>query len=203
MKSSNPKVSTCGYGRRRVRMSWNLPNTLTLARLVAVPVIGALLFMQTTLTRDLAAALFVVAAVTDFVDGAIARRRGITSDFGALMDPIADKALITVALVGLSALGEVPWWVTIVILVREFGVTALRLWALRYAVVPASRGGKIKTVAQIVAIAMFLAVGPPWWTSIASVVMGIALVLTVVTGVDYVVRVFRLRQASLRGSGGH
>ncbi len=184
-------------------MSWNLPNTLTLARLVAVPVIGALLFMQTTLTRDLAAALFVVAAVTDFVDGAIARRRGITSDFGALMDPIADKALITVALVGLSALGEVPWWVTIVILVREFGVTALRLWALRYAVVPASRGGKIKTVAQIVAIAMFLAVGPPWWTSIASVVMGIALVLTVVTGVDYVVRVFRLRQASLRGSGGH
>lgn len=197
MRSSNPKVSTYGFGRSRVHMSWNLPNALTLARLVAVPVIGVLLFMQTTLTRDLAAALFVAAAVTDFVDGAVARRRGITSDFGALMDPIADKALITVALVGLSALGDLAWWVTIVILVREFGVTALRLWALRYAVIPASRGGKVKTVVQIIAIAMFLAIGPPWWTTVASVVMAIALVLTVVTGVDYVIRVFRLRRASL------
>ena len=180
-----------------MQISWNLPNALTLARLVAVPVIGVLLFMQTTLTRDLAAALFVAAAVTDFVDGAVARRRGITSDFGALMDPIADKALITVALVGLSALGDLAWWVTIVILVREFGVTALRLWALRYAVIPASRGGKVKTVVQIIAIAMFLAIGPLWWTTMATVVMAIALVLTVVTGVDYVVRVFRLRRASL------
>ena len=197
MRSSNPKASTYGFGRSRVQISWNLPNALTLARLVAVPVIGVLLFMQTTLTRDLAAALFVAAAVTDFVDGAVARRRGITSDFGALMDPIADKALITVALVGLSALGDLAWWVTIVILVREFGVTALRLWALRYAVIPASRGGKVKTVVQIIAIAMFLAIGPQWWTTMATVVMAIALVLTVVTGVDYVVRVFRLRRASL------
>ncbi|MDA2989071.1 MAG: CDP-diacylglycerol--glycerol-3-phosphate 3-phosphatidyltransferase, partial [Actinomycetota bacterium] len=163
-----------------MRVTWNLPNALTLARLAAVPVVGVLLFLQTPLTRDFAAVLFVAAAITDFVDGAIARKRGITTDFGALLDPIADKALITVALVGLSALGDVPWWVTIVILVREFGVTALRLAVLRRGVIPASRGGKAKTLAQIIAIAMFLAVGPPWWVTIASVVMGIAVVLTVV-----------------------
>jgi CDP-diacylglycerol--glycerol-3-phosphate 3-phosphatidyltransferase len=178
-----------------VRVTWNLPNALTLARLAAVPVVGVLLFLQTPLTRDFAALLFVAAAITDFVDGAIARKRGITTDFGALLDPIADKALITVALVGLSALGDVPWWVTIVILVREFGVTALRLSVLRHGAIPASRGGKAKTLAQIIAIAMFLAVGPPWWVTIASVVMGIAVVLTLVTGVDYVVRAYRLRQA--------
>jgi CDP-diacylglycerol--glycerol-3-phosphate 3-phosphatidyltransferase len=180
-----------------VRVTWNLPNLLTLARLAAVPVVGLLLFAQTPLTRDLAAVIFVVAAVTDIMDGAIARKRGITSDFGALMDPIADKALITVALVGLSALGDLPWWVTIVILVREFGVTALRLSVLRYGVLPASRGGKLKTVVQIIAVAMFLAVGPGWWVDVASVVMGVAIVLTVVTGVDYLVRVVRLRRAAL------
>lgn len=195
MKWSNPRASTFGFECDHVRIIWNLPNALTLVRLAAVPVVGALLFAQTTVTRDLAAAVFVAAAVTDFVDGAIARKRGITTDFGALMDPIADKALITVALVGLSALGDMPWWVTIVILVREFGVTALRLAVLRYGVIPASRGGKAKTLAQIIAIAMFLAVGPPWWTTVASAVMGIAVVLTVVTGVDYVVRAVRLRGA--------
>lgn len=178
-----------------MRITWNLPNALTLARLAAVPVVGVLLFMQTTLTRDLAAALFVAAAITDFVDGAIARKRGITSEFGALLDPIADKALITVALVGLSALGDIPWWITIVILVREFGVTALRLSVLRYGVIPASRGGKVKTLAQIIAIAMFLAVGPPWWSDVAWVVMAVAVILTIVTGLDYVLRVARMRRA--------
>lgn len=180
-----------------MRVTWNLPNVLTLARLAAVPFVGLLLLAQTTLTRDLAAVLFVAAAVTDFIDGAIARKRGITTDFGALLDPIADKALISVALIGLSALGDVPWWVTIVILGREFAVTGLRMWVLRHGVIPASRGGKVKTLAQIIAIAMFLAVGPAWWVDAAWVVMLIALVLTVVTGVDYLFRVLRLRRASL------
>lgn len=189
----SPRASTFGFECDLVRVTWNLPNALTLARLAAVPIVGVLLFMQTPLTRDIAAVLFVAAAVTDFIDGAIARKRGITTDFGALLDPIADKALITVALVGLSALGDVPWWITIVILVREFGVTALRLSVLRHGVMPASRGGKVKTLTQIIAIAMFLAVGPPWWVTIASAVMGIAVILTVVTGIDYVVRAYRLR----------
>ena len=178
-----------------MQVAWNLPNALTVVRLLCVPIVGVLLFVDQPLARDAAALVFVAAAVTDFVDGAIARRRGITSDFGALLDPIADKALITVALVGLSLLGDLAWWVTAVILVREFAVTALRLSVLRYGVIPASRGGKIKTVAQIVAIAMFLAVGPPWWNQIAAVVMGAAIILTVVTGADYVVRVVRLRRS--------
>lgn len=195
MRSLRPKASTCGYECDRVAITWNLPNALTVARLAAVPLIAVALFMQTALSRDVAAVLFIAAAVTDFVDGAVARRRGITTEFGALLDPIADKALITVALVGLSVLGDVPWWVTIVILFREFAVTMIRLSVLRHGVIPASRGGKVKTVVQIVAIAMFLAVGPPWWTTIATVVMAVALVLTVVTGVDYAVRAYRLRRA--------
>lgn len=178
-----------------LRVAWNLPNALTLVRLVCVPIVGMLLAADEPVARDVAAVVFVAAAVTDFVDGAIARRRGITSDFGALLDPIADKALITVALVGLSLLGDLAWWVTAVILFREFAVTALRLSVLRYGVIPASRGGKVKTVVQIVAIAMFLAVGPPWWQQIAGVVMGVAIILTVVTGADYLVRVVRLRRA--------
>ncbi len=197
VRSWSPKASICGYGSDLVRVVWNLPNALTLARLAAVPFVGLLLLAQTTLTRDLAAALFVAAAVTDFIDGAIARKREMTTDFGALLDPIADKALISVALIGLSALGDVPWWVTIVILGREFAVTGLRMWVLRHGVIPASRGGKVKTLAQIIAIAMFLAVGPAWWVDTAWVVMIIALVLTVVTGVDYLFRVLRLRRASL------
>ena len=178
-----------------MQVAWNLPNALTVVRLACVPVVGVLLFLDQAFARDVAAVVFVAAAVTDFIDGAIARRRGITSDFGALLDPIADKALITVALVGLSLLGDLAWWITAVILFREFAVTALRLSVLRYGVIPASRGGKIKTVVQIIAIAMFLAVGPPWWNQIAAVVMGLAIVLTVVTGVDYLVRVIRLRRA--------
>jgi CDP-diacylglycerol--glycerol-3-phosphate 3-phosphatidyltransferase len=176
-------------------MTWNLPNALTLIRLLCVPVVGALLFVDQPVPRDIAAVVFLAAAVTDFFDGSIARRRGITSDFGALMDPIADKALITVALVGLSILGDLPWWVTIVILVREFVVTAVRLSVVKYGVIAASRGGKVKTLAQIIAITMFLAVGPQWWMSIAWVVMVIAVVLTIVTGVDYLVRAVRLRRA--------
>lgn len=198
MRSWSPKGWTYGCGSARevtVQVAWNLPNALTGVRLLCVPIVGALLFVDQPIARDAAAIVFIAAAVTDFVDGAIARRRGITSDFGALLDPIADKALITVALVGLSLLGDLPWWITAVILFREFAVTALRLSVLRYGVVPASRGGKLKTVVQIIAIAMFLAVGPPWWYQIAAVVMGVAIVLTVVTGVDYLVRVIRLRRA--------
>lgn len=176
-------------------MAWNLPNALTLIRLLCVPIVGVLLFVDQPVPRDIAAVVFLAAAITDFFDGSIARRRGITSDFGALMDPIADKALITVALVGLSILGDLPWWVTIVILVREFVVTAVRLSVVKYGVIAASRGGKVKTLAQIIAITMFLAVGPPWWVSAAWVVMVIAVVLTLVTGVDYLVRAIRLRRS--------
>jgi CDP-diacylglycerol--glycerol-3-phosphate 3-phosphatidyltransferase len=179
-------------------VTWNLPNSLTLARLLCVPLLAILLVVDDPVARDAAAIVFIAAAITDFLDGAIARKRGITSAFGALADPIADKALITVALVGLSLVGELPWWITVVILIREFGVTIVRLVVLRHGVIPASRGGKVKTVAQIVAISMYLAVAPPAiaevWSTIAYIAMIIAVLLTVATGIDYVRRAVVLRR---------
>jgi CDP-diacylglycerol--glycerol-3-phosphate 3-phosphatidyltransferase len=176
----------------------NLPNALTVLRVLCVPVLALLLWVDDgTLgpARDAAAILFVLASITDLVDGALARRYGLVTTFGKVADPIADKALTGVALIGLSWLGELSWWVTAVILVREIGVTLLRFWVIEHGVIPASRGGKLKTVAQTVAIAMYLADVPwAWWSTASAIVMAVAVVLTIVTGLDYVVRALRLRR---------
>jgi CDP-diacylglycerol--glycerol-3-phosphate 3-phosphatidyltransferase len=142
--------------------------------------------------------VFGVASVTDRVDGDLARRRGLVTEFGKLADPLADKALTGTALVGLSALGLLPWWVTLVILVREIGVTLLRFWVIRHGVIPASRGGKLKTLVQSVAIGLYLLPLSGVPASLAAWTMGLAVLLTVVTGVDYVVRALTLRQTSAR-----
>lgn len=176
----------------------NLPNALTLVRLLCVPVLALLLAIdagELGPARDAAAILFVLASVTDLVDGAIARRYGMVTTFGKVADPIADKALTGVALVGLSVLGDLAWWVTGIILVREIGVTLLRFWVIEHGVIPASRGGKLKTLVQTVAIAMYLADVPlGWWATTSAIMMGLAVILTVVTGLDYVVRALRLRR---------
>ena len=176
----------------------NLPNALTVLRVLCVPVLALLLAADNGEygpARDAAAIVFVLASVTDFMDGAIARRYGLVTTFGKIADPIADKALTGVALIGLSLLGNLPWWVTIVILAREIGVTLLRFWVIEHGVIPASRGGKAKTVVQTIAIAMYLADVPlAWWPTAAAMVMGLAVVLTIATGVDYVVRAVRLRR---------
>jgi len=179
----------------------NTANLLTISRLVLVPVFLLALFLggDGIGWRLLATGLFAVASLTDQIDGWVARRYGMITDFGKIADPIADKALTGSALVGLSLLGELPWWVTIVIAAREIGVTLLRFWVIRYGVIPASRGGKAKTTLQLVAIGLFLlplsgAFDPVRWS-----VMGIALVLTVVTGMDYLVRALRLRAAGRTG----
>ncbi|MFM7598525.1 MAG: CDP-diacylglycerol--glycerol-3-phosphate 3-phosphatidyltransferase [Actinomycetota bacterium] len=174
-----------------------LPNLLTLIRLLLVPVLAVLLLADDGADPALrwwATVVFLVAAVTDLLDGELARRSGTVTTVGKVADPIADKALTAVALIGLSALGDLPWWVTVVILAREIAVTALRFWVIRHGVIPASRGGKAKTVAQVVAIALYLAPLPDAFDPIRVIAMGIALVLTVVTGVDYAVRAWRLRQ---------
>jgi CDP-diacylglycerol--glycerol-3-phosphate 3-phosphatidyltransferase len=179
----------------------NLPNALTLLRVVCVPVLAVLLAVDDgTLgaARDAAAIVFVLASITDLMDGAIARRYGLVTTFGKIADPIADKALTGVALIGLSILGDLSWWVTGIILVREVGVTLLRFWVIEHGVIPASRGGKAKTLAQTVAITMYLADVPiGWWATASAVVMAVAVVLTVVTGLDYVVRAVRLRRQPL------
>lgn len=176
----------------------NLPNALTLLRVLCVPLLAWLMWVdngQLGPARDAAAAVFVLASLTDFVDGAIARRYGLVTTFGKVADPIADKALTGVALIGLSMLGNLSWWVTGIILAREIGVTCLRFWVIEHGVIPASRGGKLKTLMQTVAIAMYLIDVPwVWWSTVSAIAMGIAVILTVVTGADYVVRAVRLRR---------
>jgi CDP-diacylglycerol--glycerol-3-phosphate 3-phosphatidyltransferase len=171
----------------------NIANALTMLRLVLVPVCVALLVEGGTGFRVAAFAAFAVASLTDLLDGELARRRNLITDFGKIADPIADKALTGSALVTLSALGQLAWWVTIVILVRELAVTALRFWVIRRGVIAASRGGKLKTLLQVVAISLYIL--PGGFTLVREVFMGAALVATVVTGVDYTARAIRLHRA--------
>jgi CDP-diacylglycerol---glycerol-3-phosphate 3-phosphatidyltransferase len=172
----------------------NIANVLTGVRLVLVPVFLYVLFVgdgHETFWRVTAFVVFAVAVITDRFDGALARSYGMVTEFGTLADPIADKALIGAALIGLSMLGDLPWWVTVVILAREIGITVLRFAVLRHGVIPASRGGKLKTLVQAVAIGLFVLPLSGAWLSGAWVVMYAAVVLTVVTGVDYVVSAIR------------
>ncbi|MGY5890461.1 CDP-diacylglycerol--glycerol-3-phosphate 3-phosphatidyltransferase, partial [Geodermatophilus arenarius] len=136
----------------------NLPNALTVLRLALVPVFAVLLLSDGGMDDDRrvwATVFFALAIITDRYDGLIARRTGQVTEFGKLADPIADKALTGTALVGLSVLGLLPWWVTLTILVREVGVTLLRFWVIRHGVIAASRGGKAKTVVQALAIGLY------------------------------------------------
>ena len=176
---------------------YNAANVLTVVRIVLVPVFLALVVssqLTGTGARIAACLVFCVASATDFVDGWIARRWSLVTSFGKVADPIADKALTGTALVLLSVYDRLPWWVTLLILVREWGVTALRFWVIRYGIIPASRGGKLKTVLQIAAIAWYLWPVPDPLDVVGVWLMGAALVVTVVTGVDYVVAALRLRR---------
>ena len=181
----------------------NLPNALTVLRLVLVPVFLWLLFAQplSLAWRLAATGVFVIAIVTDAFDGRIARKYDLITDFGKIWDPIADKALTGAAFIGLSVLGELPWWITLVILVREWGITWMRVGMLKYGVMSANRGGKLKTVLQSIALILFLPglpLLPTWLQWIAWAVMIAALVLTVVTGLDYVREALALRRKVLQ-----
>jgi CDP-diacylglycerol--glycerol-3-phosphate 3-phosphatidyltransferase/cardiolipin synthase len=183
------------------RAVWTVPNALTVLRVLLVPVFAYALIYdggQSVAGRLLALAVFAAAVATDKVDGWLARRWGQITNLGKLLDPIADKLLIGTALVLLSWLDELPWWVTVLVLVRELGITVMRFFLLRYVVLPASRGGKLKTVLQSVAIGLYLlplahlpiAVSWSAWT-----LMGAAVLVTVVTGLDYVRTAVQIRRA--------
>jgi CDP-diacylglycerol--glycerol-3-phosphate 3-phosphatidyltransferase len=179
----------------------NPANLLTVSRLALVPVFLLALFAEGghhVGWRLIATAVFGIASITDHFDGNIARSRGLVTNFGKIADPIADKALTGSALVGLSVLGELPWWVTAVIAVREIGVTLLRFWVIRYGVIAASWGGKAKTLVQVIAIGVYLLPLPAGFGTVRWLVMGLAVLLTVVTGGDYVVRAVRLRARGRR-----
>lgn len=198
----SPEAGTGTTAPREVS-AWNVPNALTVLRLVMVPVFAwALLAHPDSVGwRVTSTVIFVVAILTDFVDGHLARRFDLVTSFGKLADPIADKALTGMAFIGLSVLGELWWWVTIVILVREWGITVLRFVVIRYGVIAADRGGKAKTVLQSVALTLYLLPflmlpGLAWIHVVAQVLMAAALVLTVLTGANYVRSALRLRRGS-------
>ncbi|CQR61377.1 CDP-diacylglycerol--glycerol-3-phosphate 3-phosphatidyltransferase [Streptomyces leeuwenhoekii] len=179
---------------------WNVANLLTMLRLVLVPAFVALMLADggyDPAWRAFAWAAFAVAMITDLFDGHLARAYNLVTDFGKIADPIADKAIMGAALICLSALGDLPWWVTAVILGRELGITLLRFLVIRYGVIPASRGGKLKTLTQGVAVGMYvLALTGPLAT-LRFWVMAAAVVLTVVTGLDYVRQAIVLRRRGI------
>ncbi len=180
-------------------MTNQVPNILTLLRIVSVPVLLVLLFGENAMdptNRIITAVIFVLAFLTDIADGAIARAWKIESDFGKIADPIADKALIGVGLVALAYHGLIPAWIVWVILGREVFITLLRFWVIRKKVIAASRGGKLKTIVQIVAITAFILPLPDLIAFIAPVSMALAVALTVVTGIDYVIKVAGLSRES-------
>ena len=164
---------------------FNIANVLTMVRILLVPVFVACMLAGGTAWRLAALAAFCVASLTDVLDGRLARRRGLVTDFGKIADPVADKALTGAALICLSALGELPWWVTAVIMFREIGVTVLRFWVIHRGVIAASRGGKLKTLLQVIAICLYIlpaSLSPP--AVVRGLVMAAAVVVTVVTGSD-------------------
>ncbi|KQV26914.1 CDP-diacylglycerol--glycerol-3-phosphate 3-phosphatidyltransferase [Yonghaparkia sp. Root332] len=177
----------------------NVANIITVVRILLAPLFVVLLLLDGGADgafRVAAALLFIVAIATDSLDGHLARSRNLVTDLGVLLDPIADKVLTGTALVMLAVLAELPWWVVAVILVREWGITLFRFLMLRDRVIPASRGGKLKTVVQSVAISFALL---PLWNLLGEWVhwlngalMTAAVILTVVTGLDY------LRQARVQ-----
>ncbi|MEV7774030.1 CDP-diacylglycerol--glycerol-3-phosphate 3-phosphatidyltransferase [Kitasatospora sp. NPDC086791] len=176
---------------------WNIANVLTMVRVLLVPVFVLLLFAgggHDPKWRSVAWAAFAIAMITDLFDGELARRKGLVTDFGKIADPIADKAIMGAALIGLSLLGDLPWWVTVVILARELGITLMRFWVIRYGVIPASRGGKLKTLTQGTAVGMYVLALTGWLATGRAVLMGLAVLLTVGTALDYVGQALRLRR---------
>jgi CDP-diacylglycerol--glycerol-3-phosphate 3-phosphatidyltransferase len=182
---------------------WNIANILTMVRMLLVPGLVLLMFADGGHDpgwRSLAWAAFSIAMITDLLDGELARRRNLVTDFGKIADPIADKAIMGAALVCLSILSDLPWWVTVTILTREFGITLLRFWVIRHGVIPASRGGKAKTLAQGIGVGMYILSLTGFLATLRWWVMALAVVLTVGTGLDYVRRAVLLRRAGLERS---
>ena len=193
--------ATTGPATSAVPSNWNIANGLTALRIAMVPLFAAVLLHgdgKQTDWRIAAAVAFAGAVATDRIDGELARSRGLVTNLGKIADPIADKALIGAALVSLSMLNELWWTVTVLILARELGITLLRFIVIRHGVMPAGRGGKAKTVAQSLAILIYIAPLPDPVQPVAKVMMGVAVVLTLTTGLDYMIQAYRMRESSER-----
>ena len=187
--------SQAGGSKRSTEKMFNLPNSITALRILLVPVFIWLLINSTpslsSTGRWVSLAVFVLAISTDGLDGFIARRRGLITNLGIILDPIADKALIGGALVTLSVLGVVEWWVTALLLVRELGITFYRFAVIRKRIVAASGGGKLKTVLQSVTVGLLIAplthVWPRWYETLTTGLLYVTLLVTIYTGLQYLV----------------
>jgi CDP-diacylglycerol---glycerol-3-phosphate 3-phosphatidyltransferase len=181
----------------------NIANIITAIRILVAPVFLWMVFIdggEDGVWRWVAALLFIAAIATDGIDGALARQRNLVTTSGILLDPIADKVLIGGALVALALVSDLPWWVVVVIMTREIGITLLRFFVLANRVIPASRGGKLKTILQAITVSSWLV--PTWvllgdWVGVLNwVLMGLVIVITLVTGVDYLVKAFRAPEST-------
>lgn len=183
--------------------NWNVPNILTVVRIILVPIYVVLMFLgpEEFSWRLAATIVFTAAMLTDLADGHIARKYNLITDFGKLWDPIADKALTGAAFITLSILGDLPWVFTVIILVREWGITWVREVLKKYGtVMAANKGGKAKTVTQTLALILFnlnLDFLPGPLQVLAWVLMWAALILTVITGIDYLRHAWRIRRDAL------
>lgn len=167
----------------------NLPNALTIARVLALPFCAWALFKNGGNDPDwqiIAWCMFFVVGMTDVLDGRIARKRNQISSFGTLLDPIADKAFIATALIGLSLLEKMPWWVTIVILAREIGITILRFAVIKRGIIAASKGGKIKSLLQNFSVGFYILPLPEFLFIPRDILLGIAIILTMTSGYEYI-----------------
>jgi len=182
----------------------NLPNLITVIRIAFVPLFIWLLFISSqknSIERWLSVAIFVFAIATDGVDGAIARRKNLVTNLGKLLDPIADKALLGGALISLSILGELQWWITVVILTREIGITVYRLFVARRRVIAAAGGGKLKTILQSVAVGFLLSpfdVLLTWLVPVEQILIYAALLVTLTSGLQFVFAEIKARNAQSR-----
>jgi CDP-diacylglycerol---glycerol-3-phosphate 3-phosphatidyltransferase len=178
--------------------NWNVPNALTTLRIVMVPFFAWALLAdggESVLWRTVAGAIFVAAMVTDKIDGDLARKHNLVTNFGKIADPIADKALTGMAFIGLSVVGEVWWWVTVLVLLREWSVTFMRLSIAKHVVIPANQSGKLKTLLQTMALSLLIlplrqvegALEVPalvlWW--VAVVLLAAAVVMTMYSGYEF------------------
>ena len=202
-------IETASSSDQRVVSNWNVPNALTALRILLVPVFGWALLHDggnDQTWRWIAYAIFVVAMVTDKIDGDIARKHNLITNFGKIADPIADKAITGMAFIGLSIIYPVMWWITIPVLLREWGVTLARLSIAKQVVMPATQSGKVKTMAQALALGGLIAPfhyldgawdvpgDVVWW--LAVVLMAVAVVLTMTSGYEFVRDVVKHRRAA-------
>lgn len=166
----------------------NLPNALTIFRILALPLCAWALFKNggdDSIWRVIAWLMFFVVGMTDVLDGKIARSRNQISPLGIILDPIADKAFIATALIGLSILDRIPWWVTTVILTRELSVTILRFVVIKREIISANRGGKFKTLIQNFSAGFYILPLPETLFLPRDILLGVAMYLTITTGIQY------------------